>query len=404
MSTRDRSSERGDPEVQLLRDENALLRERLSSLSRLSVRITSSLDLPVVLQEAVDAACELTAARYGALGVFDAAGKIRDFITHGVTPEERRRIGDPPKGSGLLGWLEHVQEPLRLADLAQHPRSAGFPPNHPPMKSFLGAPIRLGEARLGNLYLTEKAGERPFTQEDEELLVLFAAQAAVAIHNAHLHQSIDAERELRAKLEERERIGMDLHDGVIQSIYAVGLGLDGAAHQLEEAPHDARRRLDRAIDDLNGVIEDIRGYVFDLRPQVAEAADLPRALSDLVEKLRVNTLIQAELRLDGQMPALDREQAVELFHIAQEALTNVAKHSRASSVDVRLSGDDRTLSLEISDNGVGFDPEARYDSQRQGLRNITDRARRLGASLSIDSEPGRRTRVQVALPVPEEGT
>jgi len=127
---------------------------------------------------------------------------------------------------------------------------------------------------------------------------------------------------------------------------------------------------------------------------------LPQAISDLVEKLKVNTLMQADLQLDGQMPDLDREQAVELFHIAQEALTNVAKHSGASSVEVRLAGDDRALSLEVSDNGVGFDPEARYDSLRQGLRNIKDRARRLGASLSIDSAPG-RTSVRLALTVPE---
>lgn len=391
------ASSEGEPAG--LKAEIELLRDRLSSLSRLSVRVASSLELETVLQEVVDAACELTGARYGALAVFGESGRITEFITHGVTPEERAGIGDPPQGRGLLGWLQHVQEPLRLEDLSQHPRSAGFPANHPPMKSFLGAPLRLGDIGLGNLYLTEKAGGEPFSGEDEEMLMLFVAQAAIAVHNAQLYESIEAERELRAKLEERERIGMDLHDGVIQAIYAVGLGLENAAEQVMESPGDARRRLDRAIDDLNVVIEDIRSFIFDLRPQVEEAGDLPGALADLVERLKVNTLMQAELRLDGGLPELQRDQAIEIFRIVQEALNNVAKHSKASFAEVRVASDGRVLSVEVSDDGAGFDPEAPRDSTRQGLRNIEDRARNLGGRISIESAPGQRTRVRLDLPL-----
>ena len=177
-----------DRELRNLIEENDRLRGLLSQLSVLSLRITSSLDLPTVLQGVVDSACELTGAKYGALGVFDASGLILQFITHGITPEERERIGNLPQGLGILGWLHHLQQPLRLADLSQHPRSVGLPPNHPPIKSFLGAPLRHGDERLGNLYLTEKEGGGEFTPEDEALLVLFAAPAAMAIRNAGLHQ------------------------------------------------------------------------------------------------------------------------------------------------------------------------------------------------------------------------
>ena len=184
-----------DRELRNLLAENQRLGSLLSLLSDLSLRITSSLDLASVLQEVVDAACDLTGARYGALGVFDPSGRIQQFITHGITRQERERIGDLPRGLGLLGWLHQSQCPLRLDDLSGHPRSVGFPAHHPPMKSFLGAPLRLGSDSLGNLYLTEKAGGGEFTPEDESLLALFAAQAALAIHNATLHQQVELERQ-----------------------------------------------------------------------------------------------------------------------------------------------------------------------------------------------------------------
>lgn len=177
-------------EVEAIKLANERQLRRLSQLSRLGRRITSSLDLPTVLQEVVDAACELTGARYGALGVFDADGRIQRFITCGISSAEREHIGDLPQGLGVLGWLQRSQEPLRLGDLSHHPQSVGFPPHHPPMKTFLGVPIRLGNEALGNLYLTEKENGQEFTSEDEDLLILFADQAAIAIDNARLQQQI----------------------------------------------------------------------------------------------------------------------------------------------------------------------------------------------------------------------
>ena len=185
-------------EAAMLRRENEALRERLSGLSEASLRISRSLDLDTVLQGVIDSACSLTRARYGALVAFDDSGGIETLITSGITPEERPRFGDLPKGLGILQYLNEIEEPLRLADIASHPRSVGFPEGHPPMKTFLGTPVlHLGE-RPGNIYLTEKEGGREFTPEDEETLVMFASQAGMAIVNARRYSD---EHRARADLE-----------------------------------------------------------------------------------------------------------------------------------------------------------------------------------------------------------
>ena len=186
----------GDPREQELSELREAYRQqgrRFELLTELSHRLASPLDPGAVLREVVDAACELTGARYGALGVFDASGHIREFTTHGVTEKQRARIGELPEGLGVLGWLQQYQKPLRVADLGAHPRSVGFPSNHPPMKSFLGIPLRHGEKSLGNLYLAEKEGASEFNDEDESLLALFAGQGSVAIHNARIHQEAQAQ-------------------------------------------------------------------------------------------------------------------------------------------------------------------------------------------------------------------
>ena len=166
--------------------------------SEACLRITSKLDMDGVLQEVIDSACELTGARYGALISFDYSGDIGDLVTSGITPEERQRMGSPPKGLGILRYLNEIENPLRLADIASHPRAVGFPKNHPPMKTFLGSPVRYQGERLGNIYLTEKEDGREFSQEDEDILVMFATQAALVIANARKHLE---ETRARADLE-----------------------------------------------------------------------------------------------------------------------------------------------------------------------------------------------------------
>lgn len=202
------TSDRAAQQLRGLLEENERLRERIFLLFQLNRQITESLDLPTVLQSVVEAACALTGARYGALAVFDARGQIGQYVTHGLSNEDRQRIGSLPQGRGLLRWLQHTSEPLRIPDVSQHPQSAGFPPGHPRMRSFLGVPIRLADASLGNLYLTEKVGASEFTPEDEGMLILLAAQAAMAIRNARMHERVERERRNLRTLVDTSPVGV----------------------------------------------------------------------------------------------------------------------------------------------------------------------------------------------------
>jgi signal transduction histidine kinase len=248
-----------------------------------------------------------------------------------------------------------------------------------------------GTLTVGNRRRTE------FTERDAELLDAFGRWAAVAIETSELYDRLQS----LARLEERDRIGMDLHDGVIQSIYAVGLHLEACLDQLDESPARLKPALEKAMDDLNRVIKDIRSYIFDLRPQVSSVSDLPRALRQLLEDVRLNALIAGELEVEGDVGELiDETRALALFHIAQEALNNVVKHSRASRVRVRLAVTGNSVELVVEDDGAGFEVDEGGARDRHGLRNIRDRARSIGADLALESTPGKGTLVRVELPVP----
>lgn len=369
----------------------------LRALTEAGISLTSELSLDKVLQKVVDIARELVRAKYGALSVLNEGGEIEQFLTSGISKEERARIGALPRGRGLLGVIIKEGQTLRMQDLQSDPRSAGFPPHHPEMRSLLGVPLVWGNRVIGNLYLTEKEGGGGFTENDEEIVRLLSTQAAVAIRNAELLGQLES----MARLEERERIAMDLHDGVIQSIYGVGLQLEDVAERVEGSPQ-AQNSIEGAINTLNSVIKDIRSYIFDLRPGVSSVEDLPGAIERLAEGLRVNTLIEADVEIGGRLDGeLSDTQAIGLYHIAQEALTNIGKHSKATRAHVRLSSDDQTLRLEVADNGQGL-PESELEHAGQGIRNMTDRARTLGATIALESTPGKGTTVRVAMPLKRE--
>ncbi|MCH7553974.1 MAG: GAF domain-containing protein, partial [Chloroflexi bacterium] len=177
-------------------------------LVALAQRVASSLDRTTVFQEVVDAGCVLTKARYGAMAVFDSSGVVSEFYSSGITAQERRRIGEFPTGLGVLDTLKNAAKPLRLADLTTHPKSVGFPPHHPPMRTLLGAPIRYQGQALGSIYLTEKADGQEFTKEDQDLLMLLVAQAANAIHNADLHQAVESQRRRLEVLVDASPVGV----------------------------------------------------------------------------------------------------------------------------------------------------------------------------------------------------
>ena len=195
-----------------LRAENRRLRDRLKSLGEVSLRINSTQDLDSVMQGVIDGARVLTDARYGALITFDASGGIHKLHTSGILAEEFHRLDGLPKGDGLLGYLNEIEGPLRLKDLASHPRSGGFPPGHPPMRSFLGCPLLNQEERLGNIYLTEKEDGREFTFEDEKLIVNLSALAAAALLNARSYRELLRAKSSLETLIDLAPVGVMLYD------------------------------------------------------------------------------------------------------------------------------------------------------------------------------------------------
>lgn len=546
------------------------LEERLAALHEASLELVKEISLEALLERLASLACEQSGARYGAVGVLDDYGNLAQFITIGMTADERAKISHPPRGLGLIGALMRASKPIRIPNIPEDPRSIGFPPNHPRMHSFLGVPIRLGDHVYGQIYLTEKAGADEFTEQDELVIETLAAYAAAAIANARLYkQLVEHERTLSkrtenlallndlavtvtsssdvdqvldksltqvmdyldiqvgevylrqgdsptlhlaqhrsksfhalwkqnsfkvgegmvgevarsghpgvlmlpshnaddlhklvkesnlqqiacfplpgystvmgvlcvatdhaepfdelqfqfltsisswigtiienmrlnlqqrrlAVLEERERIGMDLHDGIIQSIYAVGLTLEHARLLLKEDTHRAGERIEQAIADLNSTIRDIRAYILDLRPRQLHDDNLMQGVHRLVSEFRANTNVDVTLQgpQDG-LAELGDVQSIALFHICQESLANIAKHARASHVNVTLWVTANRVLLEVSDNGRGFDVENIKLTLGHGLSNMQTRARNVGGDVEITSEKGEGTTVLAWVP------
>jgi signal transduction histidine kinase len=378
------------------RAEAARVERRLAAVDEAIRAMAGVLAVDRVLQVIVDRVRILTGARYAALGVHDQAGVIEQFITSGIGRPERARIGAPPRGHGILGLIIRENRAIRLEDLMVDPRRVGFPPNHPEMHPFLGVPVVVRGRTIGNLYLTEKEGG--FTDEDQREIETFARHAGIAMENARLHDQVQR----LAIVEERERIGKDLHDGVIQAIYAVGLSLDDVPEMMDGEPDEARRRVERAIDALDQTIRDIRNFIFGLRPALLDGVDVVEGLAALADEFRVNTMIDVELRAGPTVttPVIGPDRTVELLAIAREALSNIARHARATRAEISVEPDPEIAGVEIvvADNGTGFDPGAPRGIGHQGLRNIRTRAISIGATLLVDSHPGSGTRIIVRVP------
>jgi signal transduction histidine kinase len=225
------------------------------------VSVGSDLELPAMLRRIVQSAVDLAGATYGALGVLDDRGvRLAQFLTVGIDADTHALIGDLPEGHGILGLLIADAEPLRLPDLRRHPDSFGFPPHHPQMTSFLGVPVLVRDKAFGNLYLTDKRGASEFTAADEELVVGLAAAAGVAIENARLHAQVQE----MTLLHDRERIARDLHDTVIQRLFATGMSLQGTARLVRTDPGGAVDRIEGAVDDLDLTVKHIRTAIYGL--------------------------------------------------------------------------------------------------------------------------------------------
>lgn len=393
LQSRDRENAR---RLEALAAEIEDKRKQLQAVNTAGLALTSELDREQVLQRVADQARLVANAQYAALGVFDDLGVVETFTTSGISDEERARIGALPRGRGLLGHLQAERAPLRLRDLHAHPSSVGFPKDHPSMTTFIGTPIVLRGEPLGNLYLTNKQGAPEFTAADAEALETLAAQAAIAIENARLY----SQSERVSVLEERQRIRMDLHDGVMQSLYGVGLLLEDVADRLTEEPEDSKAQLLRAVDRLNAAIADLRGYVLGLKPVEASDQPLTDSLALLADQARSNALLDVSVNVSPDAAgALDRAGREATYYIAADALGNIARHARARRASVRLSRQDSKVVLEVADDGVGFEIE--QGGRGHGLHNMRERAFAVGGTMTVTSEPGAGARIRLELPVKE---
>ncbi|MFO7538002.1 MAG: GAF domain-containing sensor histidine kinase [Chloroflexota bacterium] len=364
------------------------------AINKAVMAIVSELSLDKVLKQIVDSACELVGAQYGALGVANVDGYLDLFVHSGMTAETVAAIPHLPRGFGLLGAIIKEKRSIRLPHIGDDPRSFGFPEGHPPMSSFLGVPIVSGKETLGNLYLTNKRDGKSFTLDDQEMVEMLAAHAAVAIENARLYEQVGR----LAILEERTRIGMDLHDGIIQSIYAVGLTLESARLAMPETAEEADILLGHAINTLNSTIRDIRNYILDLRPHRFRG-DLKEGLARLAREFQANTMVQATFDVpDEVVEAIPTPVARAAFLTAQEAMANVARHAQASEVILRLEQQKTAVVLTISDNGRGFDLKAQDQATGHGLANMRMRAEDLRGRFSIDTNPGQGTTLTIQFP------
>jgi signal transduction histidine kinase len=349
-----------------------------------------------VLQVIVDRVRPLVGAQYAALGIVDEAGRIERFITSGMDDATREAIGPLPEGHGLLGLIIRENRSFRIADINTDPHRFGFPPNHPPMTSFLGVPITVKGLSLGRLYLTNKAGADEFSEEDRSLVETFALHAGIAMENARLHEQLQR----LAVVDERERISKDLHDGIIQNMYGVSLSLEDVPELMDDDRAEAAERVERAIDAIHLAIQDIRNFIFGLRPELLEGTSLLVGLAALMEEYRHNTIVELELRIPEGVAEPPPEVTGSILAIVGESLSNIVRHSRATRASVELAApsDGRTWELTIEDNGVGFDPERVVKLGHQGLANTRARAAKLGGTLAIDSQRERGTRVTVVVP------
>jgi len=378
---------------------------QLRALHEAELALSSDLTLETLLRRIVELARELTGARYGALAVVDDAGHIVRFLTSGLTAEELARLGEPPTGRGLLGPIFTDHRPIRVDEIAGDPRSVGFPPGHPPMRTYLGLPIILHGRTYGNLYLTDKhspSGPVPFTEEDEGGVSLFAAQAAVAMENARLHSQVQG---LAASVE-RERIARELHDSLAQALGYVRLRAAAARDALAGGtPASAEAALAQIGEVAGDAYLEVREAILGLRSGGSGERSLADALDAYVARYREQSGVDVAYEVGAGVAEVGLAPAVEvqLVRIVQEALANVRKHARTARAVLRLDvvvgpGGPRLRTL-VADEGRGFDLDVTTVGAHFGLAIMRERAEGVGGTLEIETAPGRGTRVVVTMPL-----
>ncbi len=399
--------------------------EKVQTLLEAALELSGEHELDTVLRRIVAGAATIAEARYAALGIYDATGTIESFIHHGMDEATVEHIGRLPRGGGLLGEVIVARGAIRLEDLGADPRSGGFPPEHPPMRSFLGVPVARGGQRYGNLYLTEREGGLSFDEEDEALVVAFAALAAAAIESARL---VQAERDraeavaalaaateraavnrrmlaeiLNAQELERTRVSRDLHDDVGQALTSVLLALRLVESSLDGDDIDvgiARRHTADVRELVAGALRRARRLAFDLRPTVLDDVGLFAALERLAQDLNARGDVTVELACDGLTGArLAPGIETVVYRVVQEALTNVVRYAGAACASVTVIVAEGRVRALVEDDGVGFEPGLVPARSHLGIEGMVERAHLVDGTVEVSSAPGAGTTVILEVPI-----
>jgi signal transduction histidine kinase len=370
-------------------DDPAKLRRILEA----SLLLEADLDLPILLRHIVEEAQSLTNARFGALGVLNEdRTELIEFVTVGLSEDEEQLIGQRPTGKGVLGLLISDPRPIRMARLGGHPDSYGFPPNHPPMLSFLGVPIIARDETYGILYLTDKVGWSEFTADDEALVGALAVTAGIAIENARLHARVQEV----VVYEERDRLARDLHDTVIQRLFAVGLSLQSMVGSLHDV--GMSERLQQAIGDIDDTIRQVRTTIFELGQNSLDVGLRAQVLA-LAHELSPVVGFDVSVTFDGPLDtAVSSDVSEHLLSTIREALTNIGRHAQATMASLALSASEGQCRLQVMDNGIGI-PLSGPRFYGLGLGNLRRRAEKCHGTMEILSPRGGGTTLVWQVPL-----
>jgi signal transduction histidine kinase len=372
-------------------------RRTLDELSAAVLQVAAHRSVRDVLQTIVGTARSLLDAEYAALGVPDEQGGFAEFVVDGISDEQWAAIGPLPRQHGMLGVMLSEPTPQRLADLRSDPRFGWWPAAHPILGPFLGVPI-LGpggdtDEILGAIYLANPSGRDQFTDDDERLLGVLAAHAAIALTNARLFEQ---GRELTL-VQERQRIARELHDAVAQTLFSLRLTAQAAAALVHRDPDRARDELDTVTTLARQATDELRQIVAELRPPELSREGLPATLGSRIALLnRVHAAVIEYTNAGCPKLAPKVEEA--MLRVAEEALHNALQHARASHVRVTLRGDDAQSVLEVTDDGRGFEVASVAASHRLGLASMRERSHAVRGRLTVASTPGKGTTVRLEVP------
>ena len=377
-------------------DVTGIDRDELREVSAAVLAVTAHLSVRDVLRTILTSARRLVGARYAALGIPDGDGGFGEFIADGLTDEEWAAIGPLPRTHGVLAVMLCDPNPVRLADIREHPHFGGWWPGaHPVLTDFLGMPIMDGDEFVGEVFLANSCKPGGFTAEDEELMRLLAAHAAIAIVNARLYER---GRELSI-VEERDRIARELHDSVTQKLFSLRLTADAASALLERDPARAATELATVRKLAAEATEELRAIVVGQSPADLRGDGLDIALrkqAELLDRVHEPTISYLSCQC---VPALTQTRQRAMYRIAQEAMHNALRHAAATRIDMSMVAHNGTVTLEVRDDGAGFDPgSAEGAGRRLGLASMRERARAAGGRFEVSSEPGRGTTVRLVVP------